>query len=245
MARPHRPPLWYPVAALALAFVLSAVATDIALAVVHHHGPLTLSSLTPGLFVADEAGLWVVFVGSGFFAASYWWKASFVRLAGFTIRPVVDIPLGVAVGVACQLVLVPLLYLPFTLVDPHLTKSLSRPAESLVGIGTGAGFIVTFLILVVGAPIAEELFFRGLTFQVLKDHTAGLGPRLGAAVVVVGSGLLFALAHFEPLQFLGLWAVGCVLGYLVLRTGRLGTSIVAHATFNLVAVIALLPAVAH
>ncbi len=245
MARPSRPPLWYPVVALALAFVLSAITTDIALVFVHHKGALTVSSLTPGLLVADEVGLWVVFVGAGFFAARYWWKKSFVGLAGFTIRPLVDIPLGVVVGVVCQLVLVPLLYLPFTLVDPHLTSSLSQPAESLVGIGTGAGFLVTFLVLVVGAPVAEELFFRGLTFQVLKDHTGGLAPRLGAAVVVIGSGLLFAIAHFEPLQFLGLWAVGCVLGYLVLRTGRLGTSIVAHATFNLVAVIALLPAVSR
>jgi membrane protease YdiL (CAAX protease family) len=50
---------------------------------------------------------------------------------------------------------------------------------------------------------------------------------------------VFGVTHFQLLQFPALVAFGAVLGFLALRTGRLGPSIVAHMAFNAVTVTAL------
>ncbi len=86
--------------------------------------------------------------------------------------------------------------------------------------------------LVVGAPIVEELFFRGLLLRSLLGRTP-------PPVAIVVSAVLFGLAHFEAVQFAGLAAFGVVLGVLAWRTGRLTPGIGAHAAFNAAAVISV------
>ncbi len=60
---------------------------------------------------------------------------------------------------------------------------------------------------------------------------------------MVGSGshrgVLRRPSHFQLLQFAGLFAFGLVLGALAWRTERLGPSIWAHLTFNVLAAAAL------
>lgn len=152
-----------------------------------------------------------------------------------------DVPLGLAVGVAAQLFLVPLLELPLLPFVPDLYHKLSRPAHSLLGPASSSGeaaLVFISLLICVGSPFVEEMFFRGLLLRGLLGRLRGLGPRLGPAISIVVSGLFFALVHFEPLQFLGLAGFGVVLGLLAWRTGRLGPSMVAHMAFNTTTVIA-------
>jgi membrane protease YdiL (CAAX protease family) len=59
---------------------------------------------------------------------------------------------------------------------------------------------------------------------------------VGPTLAVVITGVLFGLAHAESLQLLGLATFGIILSVVSYRTGRLGMNMVAHATFNLVAV---------
>ncbi len=233
------PPLWYPVAALALSFVLSIVFLDISIAMVHGGSGSVIANLTPFELGMNEVGLWVVFVGSAFLAAKMYFGERFFEMVRWHLKPAVDLPVGVAVGVLAQLVVIPLLYLPVTLQDPAVARQLSAPAQTIVGIGSGSGIYVVFVILVIGAPVAEEIFFRGLTYRTIIGRFAEATPWLRSALAIGGSSFLFALAHFEPLQFAGLFVVGCILALLVKATGRLGTSITAHASFNLVAVVAL------
>lgn len=80
-----------------------------------------------------------------------------------------------------------------------------------------------------GAPLVEELFFRGLLLRALLGRTP-------VPVAVVISALLFGLAHFEAVQFAGLAAFGVILALLAWRTGRLMPGIGAHAAFNMAAV---------
>ena len=91
---------------------------------------------------------------------------------------------------------------------------------------------ILFLFLAVGAPLVEELFFRGLLQR-------SLARRFGPVVAVGGSAVAFGLAHFEALQLAALILFGLVLGLLADRTGRLGPGIVAHATFNAATVLTL------
>ena len=94
--------------------------------------------------------------------------------------------------------------------------------------------IVIFLLVAVGAPVAEEIFFRGLTQRSLLKQRRP--ERLNPWAAIVGDrGLLRRLATSSSLQFPALFAFGLVLGVLAWRTERLGPSIWAHLTFNAVA----------
>ncbi|MDA8038018.1 MAG: CPBP family intramembrane metalloprotease, partial [Actinomycetota bacterium] len=114
---------------------------------------------------------------------------------------------------------------------------LGHPTTQLLGSTSGAGLVVLSILVCAGSPLVEELFFRGLVLRALLGRLEHLGQRLAPALSIVLSGLVFALAHFEALQLIGLAGFGIVLGYLAFRTGRLGSSIVAHVAFNSTTVI--------
>lgn len=79
----------------------------------------------------------------------------------------------------------------------------------------------------VGAPIVEEICFRGLTFGALAKR--GLAPWL----TVLISAVIFAAFHLEPVRFILLLGIGLVLGFARWRTGSTTTTIVAHMVNNL------------
>jgi membrane protease YdiL (CAAX protease family) len=96
-------------------------------------------------------------------------------------------------------------------------------------------------LVVVGAPLTEELLFRGLIMRAFEKS-------FGRVVAVIGSTLMFTLPHIqsgatwqETLVLLAAIAViGLVLGIGAMLTDRLGTVIFAHFLFNLVGTIATL-----
>ena len=99
--------------------------------------------------------------------------------------------------------------------------------------------LVIFICTVVGAPFFEELFFRGLLLRCLARLFGNLGGWVGPALAMIITGVLFGLAHAESLQLLGLAVFGIALSFVSYRTGRLGMNMVAHASFNLVALVAV------
>lgn len=82
-----------------------------------------------------------------------------------------------------------------------------------------------FFPVVLVAPLAEELFFRGL---VLRSHLAGYS--LTAAVWI--SAVLFALAHLNLWQAAAALPLGLGYAWLSLRTGSLLPGILSHMTVN-------------
>ncbi len=95
-----------------------------------------------------------------------------------------------------------------------------------------AGIIVTVVVAVFVGPFVEEVVFRGVAFAQL-ERTQGL---LGG---IVGSSALFGLLHINPLEFLPLVAAGAMFAWLFHATRTLWSAVLAHALFNLVAVIAV------
>ncbi len=81
------------------------------------------------------------------------------------------------------------------------------------------------LLLVVIAPITEELFFRGIVLR-------GLLSRFRPAVAVLLSALLFAAIHLNPWQFLSALFLGIVFGWFYLRTGSITLCVLGHALNN-------------
>ena len=181
-----------------------------------------------GALAAGQIGLWLGLLGWPVVASRVKGSGSLVDDFGLRARPVDA--LGLLVGVACQVVVIPLLYLLVQLVTGDL--DVEGPARELADRAHGAGFVVLALLVVFGAPVVEELFFRGLLLRAAERRW---GTRWALAI----SSVAFAASHFQLVQFPGLALVGLVFGILVVRSGRLGPGIAAHIAFNATAVVTL------
>src|SRR6476469_2193829 len=135
------------------------------------HLPLSLIALT-------YPPLWLGFVGAPTYAAVKKGNG-LVRDVAVRISPI-DLPIGIGAGIASQLILVPIVSLPLLKLLGRTTSDLEGPARTLADKAHDPfGVILLFLIVVIGAPIAEELFFRGL---VMRSVERRLG--IPAAVVI-------------------------------------------------------------
>jgi membrane protease YdiL (CAAX protease family) len=188
-----------------------------------------------GSVLISLAGLWIGLVGAAVLASRRKGAGRLSTDFGLTLRPWPDIPLGLVVGVGGQF-LVTAVYLPAGHLVSHLQQRLSQPGQQLTSTAHGPWLLLLGVFVVVGSPVVEELFFRGLLLRSLERRLAPMGPRLGPICSVVISAVAFGLAHNEELQFFGLALFGVLLAVLAIRTGRLGPGIVAHAAFNAVAV---------
>lgn len=158
------------------------------------------------------------------------------RDLGWSMRPV-DVPLGLVVGCVTQFSLIPLYEVVWLVFD---RRDVGEAAGDLVAHVDGSVDVLAFVAMtVVMAPLAEEIVYRGLLFRGIRDMEASHhGMAVGLAVVV--SSVLFAISHFQLVQFPGLFVFGVVAALLFQRTGRLGTAIWAHVGFNLTTVVLLL-----
>ncbi len=98
------------------------------------------------------------------------------------------------------------------------------------------GFVPIALFAVVGiisAPLFEELLFRGLLFNALRQWTM-----VPAAIVL--SGLAFGFMHFKLEMLIPLALGGMVLAYAYWKSQSIWTSITGHMLFNTVAIAATL-----
>lgn len=89
-------------------------------------------------------------------------------------------------------------------------------------------YILAFASLVILAPAAEELIFRGYLFGKLKKYAA-------VWVSVLCSAALFAVAHGQWNVALDTFALGLVLASLRVVTGSIWASIALHALKNALA----------
>lgn len=182
-----------------------------------------------GALGAAQVGFWIGLVGAIVVTSRRGGTGNLTRDFGVRFRAA-DAPIGIAAGLVAQLVIVPLIYLPLrSFIDDG---DLERPARELAEKAHGPAFLAFAIVIAVGAPVVEELFFRGLLLGSLQQYMAE-----GPAVAV--SGLIFGASHFQLLQLPALALVGVLFAVLVVRTGRLGPAIWAHVAFNATTVAAL------
>jgi uncharacterized protein len=86
-------------------------------------------------------------------------------------------------------------------------------------------FVLAFVSLVIVAPLAEELIFRGYLFGKLKKYAS-------IWIAVLLSAALFAVAHGQVNVALDTFALGVVLALLRVITGNIWVSIALHALKN-------------
>lgn len=90
---------------------------------------------------------------------------------------------------------------------------------------TGPGIMMAALAVVVIAPLAEEILFRGL----LHRLASGIWGPLAATAV---SSLVFGIIHGEPWILFGLIGVGAVLAFIFEATGSVTACWITHAVHN-------------
>ncbi len=191
--------------------------------------------------VSTLIGLWIGFIGAPWLASRTQGTKHFARDLGLRFRWI-DL-LGILIGIGGQF-FIDEGYSLYQHISHHNFHNFNAPSQKLTGASHGTGFIVIAIATVLLAPAAEELFFRGLLLKSLVRlftplGAAGRARAAGVVLAVIANGLLFGAAHAEWVQFAGLASFGIVLAAVSYRTGRLGMNMVAHATFNLVAIIAI------
>jgi membrane protease YdiL (CAAX protease family) len=174
---------------------------------------------------AATASAWTISIAGLLYASRRFGSGDVVADYAARFRPIDAI--GVPIGVLTQLVAIPLLYLPLQewWPDTFDDEQLEQRARELVDRAAGATTLILILIVVVGAPIVEELVYRGL---LQRSLSSAIGPAAGLLV----TSIWFALVHPSPVEYPGLALAGLVFGGTAMATGRTGASIVTHAAFN-------------
>jgi membrane protease YdiL (CAAX protease family) len=163
--------------------------------------------------------VWIRFVNHGSLSA-----------LGFPHRPLGDLAAGLGTGAAAIIVAGMVLALVRSVATGILGHTPADPQQVVSCVrGTALAFLAPVVILV--APICEEIFFRGFLFK-------GLRRRFSAWPAALISGAFFGLVHFGGFEFLliipSLAVVGVALALVYERRQSLLASIAAHALFNVI-----------
>ncbi|EYF01240.1 ABC transporter permease subunit/CPBP intramembrane protease [Chondromyces apiculatus] len=102
---------------------------------------------------------------------------------------------------------------------PELAKELGKMV-----LLDGAPLPLVLLLTAVMPAVCEELLFRGLLFSGLR--------RLGPVIAIVGSSLVFGLAHGSLYRLLPTLFLGLSMGYARYRTGSIGAGMLIHVLNN-------------
>jgi membrane protease YdiL (CAAX protease family) len=100
----------------------------------------------------------------------------------------------------------------------------AEPQVAARAIATLEPWLVVLAVVIL-APIAEEVFFRGVVFNAwLREG--------GRRWAYLGSSALFALIHISAVALVPLFVLGLALAWIYQRTGNLLAPIAMHATVN-------------
>lgn len=85
-------------------------------------------------------------------------------------------------------------------------------------------FIIEIISVCIFVPLIEEFIFRGVIFGYLK--------KFGTMFAVIGSAVIFGIAHSNPSQSVYALVFGIISAFLVAVTGNIKTSVIFHALNN-------------
>ena len=98
--------------------------------------------------------------------------------------------------------------------------------------GGPVGIAITIILLVVVAPFAEEVVYRGVLLSALSN-------RWGAGAGLALSTVVFSVVHLSLGGFVPLLVAGALFGLLFIKSRSLWVAIAAHSAYNALGVIAL------
>jgi membrane protease YdiL (CAAX protease family) len=145
------------------------------------------------------------------------------------LRPTIGVGPAVAAGVMTTLAAMPAVYGVAWIQSMFFGEPTPQDLMN-VFFERRPGWIVCTGLVVLLAPLNEELVFRGFLYGGLRR----IAPAWTALVL---SAVLFGLVHFTPpTTILPMFVFGLFLARLMERTGSIVACFVAHATFNAISV---------
>jgi CAAX protease family protein len=178
----------------------------------------------PTLF-AGVAATWIAYLAGMYVASQRSGSGDVVE--DYAIRAKAIDVIGLPIGVLTQLVLVPLVYVPLRALWPSTFSEdrLSETAQKLADRAQGGTMVILVLMVCIGAPLVEELVYRGMLQRSFAARTSHIVAWLVTA-------LWFTLIHFRPVEYPGLFVFALVTGACLMITDRLGMSMATHIAFN-------------
>jgi len=200
-------------------------------------GALASSAVLPKAAFATQEGKFFLFVTNSLVlhggtlllvavllrAHGLGWRAGFGLRAEGIVRTVSLAVAGVLVALPIALVLQQLSALGMKTVS--VQPEVQVVVQTLQETQTLQQRVFFAFVAILGAPVVEEIIFRGILYPAIKQHG---WPRLA----LWGTSLLFALTHANTATFLPLTFLAMVLVFLYERTGNLLAPILAHSLFN-------------
>lgn len=111
---------------------------------------------------------------------------------------------------------------------PSIDSGNLQMINELIASGSLSSRIGMWLVVCVGAPVVEELVFRGFMWD-------ALALRLPRGAVWVGTSLLFAAYHMDPIHVMAVVFTGLFLGWLRNVSGSIVPGMIAHGVNNALA----------
>ena len=103
-----------------------------------------------------------------------------------------------------------------------------QPTVFLIAKSKHASALLTYAVVAVVAPLAEEITFRGYLFDSLRKRVSG-------TVAVLITACLFAGMHLQWKHFVTLFGMGAALGLLKLKTNSVRAPMLLHMINNAIA----------
>jgi membrane protease YdiL (CAAX protease family) len=223
--------LWSAPAAIVVGLALGVVATII-VEVVATLGGSSLSHPTPAVSIIGDVAFDLSFVAAALYFAFLQGRP---RASDFGFRRV-SLRLAVKAFVVAAISYYLLTAVYAQLLSLHGSDKL--PSELGVSKSTAALVAAAVFVCVI-APIAEEFFFRGFVFGVLRGwRITAFGRNIGTWVAAVLTGILFGLAHTgsaSPQYLVPLGFLGFALCIVRWRTGSLYPGMALHSANNALA----------
>jgi membrane protease YdiL (CAAX protease family) len=188
------------------------------------------ATIDTGLLVVVQLGFWLFVIGT-ILISLLLRRMRPAELFGFDRLSFTKVFLW---GAGLLLSALPLIFASSAVVSSLMHVNSQKDSQPIMQLferaGEPAKRIPIIILAIVIAPLAEEFFFRGFLYGVLKRYA-------GALPALVFTGVAFALIHLHVPSLLPLFLLACVLTLAYELSGSLLVPMAMHALFNAITLV--------
>jgi membrane protease YdiL (CAAX protease family) len=188
------------------------------------------ATIDTGLLVVVQLGFWLFLIGT-ILISLLLRRMRPAELFGFDRLGFTKVFLW---GAGLLISALPLIFASSAVVSSLMHVNSQKDSQPIMQLferaGEPAKRIPIILLAIVIAPLAEEFFFRGFLYGVLKRYA-------GALPALVFTGVAFALIHLHVPSLLPLFLLACVLTLAYELSGSLLVPMAMHALFNAITLV--------
>jgi membrane protease YdiL (CAAX protease family) len=188
------------------------------------------ATIDTGLLVVVQLGFWLFVIGT-ILVSLLLRRMRPAELFGFDRLGFTKVFLW---GAGLLLSALPLIFASSAVVSSLMHVNSQKDSQPIMQLferaGEPAKRIPIIILAIVIAPLAEEFFFRGFLYGVLKRYA-------GALPALVFTGVAFALIHLHVPSLLPLFLLACVLTLAYELSGSLLVPMAMHALFNAITLV--------